>query len=98
MTQIYWTSRADADLDGIFNFARRNSEAYALLLIHRIMKAVKRLEDFPLSWRKVPEYERPDIREVILAPYRIVYRIMDKEVHILIVQHGAKQLPDKLPM
>ncbi|MEY4531042.1 MAG: hypothetical protein RLZZ156_1763 [Deinococcota bacterium] len=49
MTQIYWTSRADADLDGIFNFARRNSEAYALLLIHRIMKAVKRLEDFPLS-------------------------------------------------
>jgi toxin ParE1/3/4 len=55
MTQIYWTSRADADLDSIFSFTSRNSEEYALLLIHRIIKVVKRLEDFPLSGRSVPE-------------------------------------------
>jgi toxin ParE1/3/4 len=98
MTEIFWTSRADADLDAIFNFAARNSEDYASLLIQRILNAVKRLRDFPLSGRSVPEFERPDIREVILVPYRIVYRIFGQEVHILIVQHAAKQLPDNLPI
>jgi toxin ParE1/3/4 len=55
MTEIFWTSRADADLDAIFNFAARNSEDYALLLVQRILGAVKRLKDFPLSGRSVPE-------------------------------------------
>jgi toxin ParE1/3/4 len=98
MTEIFWTSSADADLDAIFNFAARNSEEYALLLVQRILGAVKRLKDFSLSGRSVPEFERSDIREVILIPYRIVYRVLDQEVDILIVQHAAKQLPDKLPI
>ncbi len=49
MTQIYWTSQADADLDSIYNFAARNSEEYASLLVHRILKAVKRLEAVSLE-------------------------------------------------
>jgi toxin ParE1/3/4 len=98
VTQIYWTSRAIADLDALYEFAARNSTDYADLLVQRIGQRISRLEDFPLAGRMVPEYERPDVREVIHAPYRIIYRIMFDEVHILVVQHGAKQLPDPLPM
>lgn len=94
---IFWTSRAEADLDAIFHFSARSSEAYALLLVQRILNAVKRLEDFPWSGRVVPEFARDDVREVLPHPYRIVYRILNDEVHILIVQHGAKQLPDSVP-
>ena len=97
MTQIYWTSRAQKDLDSIFDFAARSSGQYAQLLVQRILKAISRLEDFPESGRVVLEYARIDIREVILKPYRIVYRVLENEVHILVVQHGAKLLPEDSP-
>ena len=98
MSRISWTSRASNDLDALFDFAARNSEKYAHLLVHRIFERIKRLEDFPLSGREVPEYRRSDVREVIQAPYRIIYRVLEQEVHILVVQHGARLLPDPLPI
>jgi toxin ParE1/3/4 len=51
-----------------------------------------------MAGRMMPEYERPNVREVIHAPYRIIYHIVFNEVHVLVVQHGAKQLPDPLLM
>ncbi len=93
MTQIFWTSRALKDVDAIFDFAARSSEEYAHLITQRILRAVLRLEDFPKSGRVVLEYARDDVREVIQTPYRI----LEQEVHILVVQHGAKLLPEVLP-
>jgi plasmid stabilization system protein ParE len=53
---------------------------------------------FLLAGRNVAEYDCADVREVIHASYQIIYRGMFDEVHILVVQHGAKQLPDPLPI
>ena len=51
---------------------------------------------FPRSGRMVPEYEAPDIREVIERPYRIIYRIKADQIDILDVVHGAQLLPPEL--
>jgi plasmid stabilization system protein ParE len=42
--------------------------------VHRLVAAVERLEAFPQSGRVVPERNDEAIREVIVRPYRIVYR------------------------
>ena len=99
MTEIYWTSQAYADLDSIFDFIGRTSEHYAAAIVQKLVFAVSRLETFPASGRVVPEYDREDVREVIHAPYRIVYRHLEREneVHILMVFHAARQLPNQLP-
>ncbi len=99
MTQIYWTSQAYADLDSIFDFLGRTSEHYAAAVVQKLVLAVGRLETFPVSGRVVPEYAREDVREVIHAPYRIVYRRLEheNEVHILMVYHAARQLPIEPP-
>ena len=65
-------------------------------MVQRIFRAISRLEDFPKSGRVVEEYAREDVREVIQVPYRIVYRLVSQEAHVLVVQHGARMLPEML--
>jgi len=43
--------------------------------------------------RGVPEFSRSDLREVLFRGYRIVYLLQNDEVSILLVVHGARDLP-----
>ena len=47
---------------------------------------------FPDMGRMVPELQRPTIREVLIAPYWIIYRRDETEVIILAVHHARRQL------
>jgi plasmid stabilization system protein ParE len=62
-------------------------------MIDRLTRRSEQIAQFPQSGRVVPEYELPDIREVIEGPYRIVYRILAKQVDILAVVHGSRKTP-----
>lgn len=70
----------------------RDSPYYADLVVERIVAAVARLENYPLSGRVVPEVADQLLREVIHASYRIVYRLRPDVVEILTVFHGARLL------
>ena len=64
-------------------------------MIDRLTKRSEQIAVFPRSGRMVPEYEAPDIREVVEGPYRIIYRITTDQIDILAVVHGAQLLsPD----
>lgn len=41
----------------------------------------------------VPELQRPDVREVIVGSYRVVYLVGPSVVHVLTVFHGARLFP-----
>lgn len=93
MRSVHWTLRARADLAGIHSFIRQDSAHLAFVVVARIIAATDRLVVFPESGRRVPEIDNPAIREVIYAPYRIVYRLVGEDrVHILSVHHSARQL------
>jgi plasmid stabilization system protein ParE len=94
---LRWTRRAREDLASIRAFITEESPNYAALVIGRIIGATDRLAQFPESGRSVPEFARPDVREVIYRPYRIVYRLVGTdELHILTVHHGARPFPEVL--
>lgn len=82
--------QAFADLASIRDFIARDSEHYAALLVERLVASVDRLENFPLSGRKVPERPDEDLREIIHTPYRIVYRVVGSEAHILTVFRASR--------
>jgi len=65
-------------------------------MIDRLTKRSEQIATFPESGRMVPEYEAPDIREVIESPYRIIYRIKVDQIDVLAVVHGAQLLPPEL--
>lgn len=96
MTAVQWTERAQSDLGAIHAFIEADSPHYASIVIRRLLHAVDRLHDFPQSGRLVPEYSDPAVREVILRPYRIVYRIVsDSELHVLTVHHGSRGMLER---
>ena len=67
---------------------------YADRLIQKIIKRVDQISIFPLSGRVVPEFNTPNIRELIEGNYRIIYKVNTDSTSIGIVRihHGARLL------
>jgi plasmid stabilization system protein ParE len=55
--------------------------------------AVDQLRLFPESGRMVPERQQADLRELVRAPYRIVYRRNEEVAEILTVFHATQPFP-----
>ncbi|MFZ1803342.1 MAG: type II toxin-antitoxin system RelE/ParE family toxin [Nitrospira sp.] len=92
MTPLIWTRRAIEDVHSIRQFIAQDSPHYAELVRQQLIAAVERLPTFPQSGRVVQEANNPAIREVIQGSYRIVYRLIHGEIHILTVHHAARLL------
>jgi addiction module RelE/StbE family toxin len=88
--RIVWSPRAVADLEAIRDHIAYDSELYARLVVTRLLAATSRLVQFPEVGRVVPEFQRPDLREVIVRPYRVVYRLRGEIVEIATVFHAAR--------
>ncbi len=95
MVKLSWTDQAIEDVDAICQFIARDAPPYARIFAQRVFTIVERLASFPYSGRVVPELKREDIREIIYRDYRIIYRLLEDEVEILTVHHGAKLLESR---
>lgn len=73
--KVRWTERASKDALGVFDYIAEQSPAYAEPVYERILARPSQLERFPESDSIVPEHQRPDIRELFVYSFRIVYRI-----------------------
>ena len=91
--RVHWTDNAIEHLVGIYGYISQNSPVYAKKMADRITRRSEQISDFPMSGRKVPEYESDEIREVNEKPYRIIYRIKPDQIDVLAVVHGAQVLP-----
>jgi len=93
VTEVRWTEQATDGLAAIKAFISQDSPAYALAVVGRLYRAVEQLAQFPDSGRIVPEHGRPEIRELVRPPYRIVYRRLSEVVEILLVFRSSLPLP-----
>jgi toxin ParE1/3/4 len=94
--QIIWSQTAVEDLREIVQFIASDDPAAAAKLADRIIGRIEIASELPFANRAVPEKADQSVREVILKPYRIIYRADDKRgaVHILRVWHAARGVPD----
>lgn len=93
--KVVWTEKAEKQLNQIFNFIAADSTVYAHKTVLKIIELAEEIPPYPLKGRKVPEYERDDIREIFHHPFRIIYLVKDNAIEILSVIHGARLMPDK---
>jgi plasmid stabilization system protein ParE len=65
-------------------------------LEERIARRLQGLKSTPRAGRRVPELDMDDLREVIVPPFRIVYRVERTEIRVLAVVHMGRELAPAL--
>jgi plasmid stabilization system protein ParE len=65
---------------------------------NQLLDAALSLEKMSERGRAVPEFQRHDIREIVVRSYRIIYRLKhdDSEIEVVRFWHGARGFP-RLP-
>ncbi len=89
--QVFVTEIANEDLAGLVRYIARDNPAAAERFGLALLEKLKLLREHPLLGRIVPERCKPNLREIIHHPYRIVYRVREREqvVKVLRFWHGA---------
>jgi toxin ParE1/3/4 len=84
------------ELGEIGEFIARDKPAAANRWVTTLMTAAEQAAALPFSGRRVPEFNRDDLREVIKRGYRIVYLVTDERIEILTIRDGHRRLPPGL--
>jgi plasmid stabilization system protein ParE len=80
------------DLQDIVAYISEDSSQAAEKMLDRILKSLRRLEDFPYSGSQVPgnDLRKHDFRMVVASPYISIYRFIDCKVVVYHIVHGAR--------
>ena len=92
--RIRFTATARAEFLAAIEYIRKDKPGAAVQFRRKAEKALRRLNRFPDSGRKLPEFPDLPFREVVVPPYRFFYRVEQKTIWIVAVWHGAQQ-PDE---
>ena len=91
--KVRLTEQARRQFLSLLGYIRRDKPAAAARFRQRAERTLRRLERFPESGRRLPEFPGLPYREVIATPYRFFYRVEKQTVWVVAVWHGA-QLPE----
>jgi len=91
--KVAWTIPALDDLEEVLGFIAEDNPSAAAVLGRKAKRATRELRSFPRKGRMVPEYQNPDLRELIVGPVRIIYAILNgMEVQILATVRSERLL------
>lgn len=90
--KVIWSHEATADLESLADYIARDSAFYAASFVQEILDASRSLNEFSERGRIVPEISNPNIRELFIREYRLVYSIEVSRVVILGIIHGKRDL------
>jgi toxin ParE1/3/4 len=93
---VRWTKPAKLDLKQIHDYIARDSKFYAQKVSQEIVDKSEKLKDFPEIGRIVPEIGDPNIRELIIYSYRLIYEISPNEIQILTLIHGRRNFSSEI--
>ena len=97
--KVEWAAIAEVDLKQIIDYVAMDSPGNALQILEKIRHKTSGLYTFPERGRIVPELQGQGIniyRELIVNPWRIVYRISDTSVYILSIIDSRQNVEDIL--
>ena len=97
--KVIWTKIAECDLEDIIDYIALDSQQNALLIFDKIRVKCETLQYHPFRCRILPELKEINIlsyRDLILTPYRIMFKVEKDIVYILGVFDGRRDLEEIL--
>jgi plasmid stabilization system protein ParE len=93
--KVYWVKEAMADLYEIIEYISKDKIQASKILYQQIKYKCLTLKQDPNKYRMVPELLDMGIktyREIIHKSYRIIYKVTEKEVYVIAVIDGRRDL------
>jgi len=97
--KILWTDIAEQDLSEIIEYIAEDSITVAVRILREIKNRASALISNPAQGRIVPELRNYNIvtyRELILTPWRIIYKLEKNAIFILCVMDSRRNIEDIL--
>ena len=97
--KVLWTETAKTDFNEIIDYIAIDSVENALKQYERIKSICQKIEEFPEQGRIIPELENQNIikyREIILPPWRIMYKKEKNVIYIMAILDGRRNIEDLL--
>jgi toxin ParE1/3/4 len=97
--KIVWTQAAAQDLESIVDFIADDNPDVAGLILRKLRNRANTLKNFPQRGRVVPELAAVGLRlyrELLSPPWRIVYRVSNSIVYVVMVIDGRRNAEDIL--
>ena len=98
--RVTWAPIAERDLTQVIEFIRdHDGVSPARSILRRIRERAETLRDNPSRCRYVPELKAigvSDYRELIVGPYRVMFRQGEDSVVVLAVLDGRRDLEETL--
>ncbi len=98
-SEVFWATIAENDLIEIVEYIAEDNLTKARNIFEKIKEKASSLSYFPERGRIVPELKDHGIiiyRELIVSPWRIIYRISENNVHILSIIDSHRNVDDIL--
>jgi len=94
--KLIWSPTASEDLRHLVLYIATDSPERAAAFGLRLIERVERLQGSPEMGRRVPERQDPCLREIIVRPYRVIYRVTHERqlLEIVRVWHAARGEPE----
>jgi len=83
---MIWSALAVEQVRDIASYITLDKQSVALQWAEKIFNSVERLSEFPNSGRTAPEINRNEIREIVNGNFRVIYKVKEKEILVLIVK------------
>ena len=96
---VWWSETAEEDLLSVIEYIARENPLQASKISGEIKKRAKSLSAFPDRGRIVPELQDQGItlyRELIIGPWRIMYRVSENIVYVLSLLDSRQNVEDIL--
>lgn len=90
--KVVWSYEAATDLEALAEYIARDSSFYAIAFIQEVLDAGRSLGQLSERGRIVPEFAVPNIRELFIREYRLIYGIEEQRIIVLGIIHGKRDL------
>ena len=97
--KVEWARAASTDLLNIIDYISEDSTNSVVRIFEKIRSKCETLKQTPERGRVVPELKEFGIysyNELIVKPWRIIYRISDNKVYVLAVIDSRRNIEDIL--